>query len=151
MSTVAARAASGRSAPGPDRRSGDRRAALQVVARRTSRVARPKLLPIVAAGIVAASLFAVVIGHAVLAQDQLRLATVQSAITAAQATHRREVVSVANLENPSRIVEVAEQSLHMVTPSTVDQLPYVTLHKALPPPSVAPAAPGTTPLAGTGG
>lgn len=84
-----------------------------------------------------------VIGHAVLAQDQLRLGAVQSAITTAQAVHRREVISVANLENPSRIVREAEQSLHMVTPSTVDQLPSVTLKKPLPTPSVAPSASST--------
>jgi len=149
MSTVVARAPSGHTAPRRERQTGDRRASLQVVARRTSRLARPKLLPIVAACIVAASLFAVVIGHALLAQDQVRLAAVQSAVTAAQATQRREVASVANLENPSRIVAKAEQTLHMVTPSTVEQLPHVTLHKALPSPNVAPATTGTAATTGT--
>lgn len=152
MSTVVARAPSARAPQRPERRGTERRAGLEVVSRRASRRRRPKLVPILAACVLSGSLFAVVIGHAVLAQDQLRLAAVQSAITTAQAVHRRDVISVANLENPSRIVREAEQSLHMVTPTTVDQLPHVTLHKPVPAPSVASTTPGGTSVAaGNGG
>lgn len=144
MSTVVARAPSTRPSQRPERRAGERRAALEVVSRRAARVKRRKLLPVLSACVLSGSLFAVVIGHAELAEDQMRLAAVQSAITAAQATHRREVISVANLENPSRIVQEAEQSLHMQTPSSVAQLPHVTLNVPLSDPSVAPASSNTT-------
>jgi len=142
MSTVVARAQAAPPSRRPERRAGEARKPLEVVSRRSRRVRRRRLLPVLAACILSGSLFAVVIGHAELAQDQMRLAAVQSAITAAQSAHRREVISVANLENPARIVREAETSLHMQTPSSIVQLPHVTLHAPLSQP--APASPGSS-------
>ncbi|MGH2931133.1 MAG: hypothetical protein ACRDL8_23215, partial [Solirubrobacteraceae bacterium] len=60
------------------------------------------MAPAAAGALVACSLLAVVVGHAELAQGQVRLASINSSLTAAQTTHRKEALSVANLENPSR-------------------------------------------------
>ncbi len=92
------------------------------------------------------SLLLVVIGHAELAQGQVRLAGLQTQITAARLLHQREVLTLANLENPTRILRVAEDTLHMVRPTQVRQLPHVPLGIVLPPPHVAPST-GTPPAA----
>lgn len=129
----------------------DRRAPLEVVTSRRRRVRRRQLAPVLSAAMVSASLFVVVIGHAELAQGQVRLSNVDAAITAAQIAHRRDVLSIANLENPSRILREAQQSLHMATPSQVRQLPHVSLGVPVANPSVAPAPhPGTATGATTG-
>lgn len=87
---------------------------------------------------VVGSLLTVVAGHSLLAEGQVRLANVQSALTAEQARHRQDVMAVAALENPSRIVAAARQQLHMVSAGQVQQLPYVPLGTPLPAPHVAP-------------
>lgn len=111
-----------------------------MVAPRSQRVRRRPLIPILSGLAVSASLLLVVIGHAELAQGQVRLANVQAEITAARLLHQRESLAVANLENPSRILRVAEASLHMVSPAQVQQLAYVPLGVALPAPHVIPPA-----------
>ena len=92
--------------------------------------------------LVGGSLLLIVIGHASLAQDQVRLAGVQASLTAAQAAHRQDVLTVANLENPARVVGEAEHTLHMGSPSQVVQVPYVSLTTPLPPPKVSPPPAG---------
>lgn len=84
----------------------------------------------------AASLLLVVVGHSELAEGQVRLANVQAQLTAAQITHRQDLASVATLEDPSRIVGKAQKTLHMVSPTQVDQLPHVSLTSPVPPPTV---------------
>jgi hypothetical protein len=101
--------------------------------------------PLLAAGLVSTSLFAVIVGHAELAQEQVKLAAVESAVTAAQVVHRHEVVSVANLQNPTRILRDAEAALHMVTPGKVEQVPHVTLGVALATPKVSPSTSASVP------
>jgi hypothetical protein len=78
-------------------------------------------------GLVVMSLLAVVLGHAVLAQGQLHLSSLQAQLAAEQAKHRRQLLAVTQLETPSRIVSQAEQQLHMVPPQQVTQLPSVPL------------------------
>lgn len=104
---------------------------LRVVARRR-RAPRMWLAPAVAGALVAGSLLAVVVGHAELAQGQVRLASINASVTAAQTAHHKEALSVANLENPSRIVSAAENELHMVPASQVQQVPHVSLSAPLP-------------------
>ena len=118
----------------------EREAPLRVVDRGVAR-ARRRLAPLVAAGFVVGSLLLVVIGHAELAQGQVRLAAVDAALTAAQAVHRQDVLDVGALENPSRIVSQAENHLHMVEPGQVLQVPHVSLSVPLPSPAVASAGP----------
>lgn len=117
------------------------RPTLQVVGRGASRARRRRAAPVLAAALVCGSLLAVVAAHAELAQQQVRLATVEADVTAAQAVHHEEELSLANLENPTRIVGEAEQTLHMVTPGQVDQLAHVSLDVPLPAPTVLPASP----------
>lgn len=112
-----------------------RRAALRPVERLPRRRIR---LSVVSAVVVVGSLLMVVIGHSLLDAGQVRLAGVQSALTAEQARHRQEVVSVGALETPARIVTDARQTLHMVSAGQVKQLPFVPLDKPLPVPVVAP-------------
>lgn len=104
---------------------------LRVVPRRR-REPRKWLAPAVAGAFVACSLLAVVVGHAELARGQVRLASIEASLTAAQTTHRQEALSVANLENPSRIVSEAENELHMLPAAQVQQVSHVSLTAPLP-------------------
>lgn len=92
---------------------------------------------------VTGSLFLVVGAHSLLAEDQIHLTTAQSQLVAAQAAHRQLLLSVAQLETPSRVVGDAEKNLHMVEPPEVTQLPSVPLDRPLSPPSVAPSTGST--------
>ena len=94
--------------------------------------------------VVIGSLLAVVLGHAMEAQTQVRLSADQAALSAEQTTHREDVLALAQLETPSRIAAEAQSQLHMVTPSQVVQVPSVSLTTPLPTPKVAPAPSGTT-------
>jgi hypothetical protein len=129
-----------RATPRPSERATPRRPPLEVVAPRARRVKRRRVAPLLSGAVVSLSLLVVVVGHTELAQGQVRLAGVQSEITSARLRHQHEVLSVANLENPSRIERVAEETLHMAPPSQVHQLANVPLGVALPAPHVAPSA-----------
>ncbi len=96
--------------------------------------------------LVVAALLAVVGGQALLANGQVRLAALQHQLTLEQNMHRQAELAVAQLETPSRIVSAATGQLQMVRPSSVVELPYVSLSVPLPTPTVtpAPAAPPTT-------
>jgi hypothetical protein len=102
------------------------------------------VVPILSTALVVGSLLAVVIGHAMLAEGQVRLSAVQSSLSAAQAANRQETLAVAELETPARIVGEAKEQLHMVQPSHVDQLPYVPLSTPRPTPTVSPAPTAAT-------
>ncbi|MHB1554319.1 MAG: hypothetical protein ACYCSX_05710 [Acidimicrobiales bacterium] len=141
--------AAARAVPQPARHAPERRPSLEVVAPRAPRVRRVRrrsVATVLAGAVVSLSLLIVVIGHAELAQGQVRLAGLQAEITSARLLHQREVLALANLENPTRILRVAEDTLHMVSPTQVRQLTHVPLGIALPPPHVAPTA-GTSPAA----
>ena len=135
--SAATNAAARRPAPAA---ASEREAPLRVVDRGVAR-ARRRVAPLVAAGFVVGSLLLVVIGHAELAQGQVRLAAVEAALTAAQAAHRQDALAVGALENPSRIVSQAEDHLHMVEPGQVLQVPHVSLSVPLPAPAVGSAGP----------
>lgn len=130
-----------RPATQPQRRAApDRRPPLEVVQQRRRRVRRRRIAPILAGALVSASLFLVVIGHAELAQGQVRLSAAQQAVTAAETAHRQDVLALANLENPARILKVAEETLHMAPPSGQQQVAHVPLGTPLPAPSVSTGA-----------
>jgi hypothetical protein len=84
---------------------------------------------------IGASLLSVVVGHAMLAQGQVRLAAVQSALSAEQSAHRQDVIAAAKLETPSRIVAKAHEQ-GMAPPGQTNQLPRVPLDTPLPEPTV---------------
>ncbi len=127
----------------PAQRPHDGRPPLEVVAARTRRARRRQLAPLLAGAVVTGSLLFVVVGHAELAQGQMRLTSMQAEITSAQLLHQREVLALAKLENPSRILRVAEGTLHMAPPSQVHQLAHVPLGSPLPAPHVAASTGGT--------
>jgi hypothetical protein len=93
-----------------------------------------------AAAILVAALLAVVVGHSILAQGEVRLSSLQSQLAAAQTQHRQSALQVAQLETPARIVQSAESQGHMVQPAQVVQLPWVPLDKPLAVPAIVPVA-----------
>jgi hypothetical protein len=119
---------------------GDRRPPLRVFEpaprprRRPRRVTRPDLW---AGGVlVVGSLLAVVVGDAVVAQGQIRLANTQQAIVAATATEKAEQVTVAGMAAPPVVVRAAE-GLGLVAPTSIVDLPAVPLNVPLPIPNTA--------------
>ena len=94
---------------------------------------------VLAAGLVIGSLVLVVAGHAVLAEGQVRLSAVQSALSTAQAANGQDTLSLAALESRARIVAQAKDQLHMVEAGQIVELPYVPLGTPLPTPTVSPA------------
>jgi len=139
----------GRTAPSA---TAPRRATLRLVpARRRGagriRVAseRTRLLHLLALGVVALALIAVVVGQALLASGQVRLASLENELTLEQSANRQAQQTVAALETPTRIVTAATVQLHMVRSAGVTELPYVSLSVPLPTPKVigVPAEPAS--------
>jgi hypothetical protein len=124
-----------------------RPAALKVVPRaqaRRRRIRRGRLLDIAAVGLVLSALFAVVVGQAMLANGQVRLAGVEQELQLEQGAHRQQELDVSQRETPARIVAAASDTLHMIHPAQVIELPYVPLSAPLPTPKVAPAPPAAS-------
>ncbi len=95
-------------------------------------------MEILSVAVIALSLMCVVIGHAYVAEGQMRLSTVQSRLSQAQLNYRQDELQLARLETPLRIASGA-LAQHMVHPSQIQQLPYVSLNSPLPPPSLGSA------------
>ena len=130
----------------PDPSTGPRLSHLHVV--RPARRGKPKrsrrrTAEVISGVLVVGSLLTVVIGHAALAQGQLRLSGAQASLSAEQIRHRQEMLTVAQLETPARIAAEAQQRFHMVRPSQISQLPAVPLSAPLPAPHVTPAQPSS--------
>jgi hypothetical protein len=130
-----------RSHPAPSRRSPLRVVEPTPRRRAVRRHDRHRAAAVVSAGLLAASLGAVVVGHSMLAAGQVRLANIDAALTTAQNAERQDMLRVAVTETPSRVASEAVGQDHLVAPAQVDQLPSVPLDVALPVPSVAPAPP----------
>jgi hypothetical protein len=99
------------------------------------------LLRAVSAALVVGSLLAVVVGHSILAQSQVRLTSAQNQVLSEQAIHRQLLATVAAAENPAQIIAEAKK-LNLVTPSSVTQLPAVPLTTPI---GQATTTPTTTP------
>ena len=108
------------------------------------RTRRRRGTELAALAVITLSLLAVVLGHSMLAEGQVRLSGLQSELATAQARNQQLALSVAQLETPARIVAQAEQTLHMVVPPAVQQLPSVPLTTPLPTPHILPATTLTT-------
>lgn len=96
-----------------------------------------------AAILVVGSLISVVVGDDLVAQAQLRLATVQQQVATATTTEHHLQVSVALLGAPEVVISTAEHRLQLAPASQVVDVPEVPLDKPLP-------APQTAPLPGSG-
>jgi hypothetical protein len=126
------------SRPGADT-GASRRPPLQVVPRRRRDGARGRLLKYLPVAMVVVALLIVVAGQAMLANGQVRMARVDQRLQIAQSQHRQDILDVTKLVTPSRIVAAATGPLHMVSPTQVTQLPWVSLKTPLPAPNVTPA------------
>ncbi len=104
------------------------------------RFRRTRLFELLAMGVLVASLLAVVVGQALLAEGQVGMSDVAAKVNAVQVQQHEEAVRVAELETPSRIVSTAQQQLHMVPAGQVAQLPSVPLSTPLPTATVSGAA-----------
>jgi cell division protein FtsL len=104
---------------------------------------RGRAIEIIALVLVVGSLLAVVIGQAVLANDQVQMSALQQELSLEQSTHRQAEVRVAGLETPQRIVGDATKA-GMIHTAQVIELPYVSLKVAIATPNVTPAPPATT-------
>jgi hypothetical protein len=91
--------------------------------------------------LVVGALMAVVVGQAMLANGQVRMAAIAHDLSLEQSAHRQIELSDSALETPTRIVAAAT-GLHMVH-SAVIELPYVSLTTPLPTPTVT-APPAST-------
>lgn len=107
---------------------------------------RRRVLNIVSVSMVVASLLAVVVAQALLANGQVRLTTLQHDLSLEQSAHRQAELAVSELETPSRIVSSATGQ-GMVHPANVIELPYVSLSVPVATPKVtaAPAPPPPPP------
>jgi hypothetical protein len=102
-----------------------KRPSLRVLDARRPR--RGRLLRVLSVSLVAGSLLAVVVGHSMLAQGQVRLTSTQVQMTTEQAVHRQLLAAVAAAEDPAQIIAEAKK-LNLVPPSYVKQLPAVPLN-----------------------
>jgi cell division protein FtsL len=71
------------------------------------------------------ALVIVAAGHALLASDQVRVDSINSAVASALAKEQNLQLERAELESPSRVLAIAKTELKMVTPSSVVYLPPV--------------------------
>jgi hypothetical protein len=121
---AAQRAAAVRATRAPSQRVQPKQPSLRVLDARQPR--RGRLLRLLAAALVVGSLLAVVVGHSILAQGQVRLSSAESQMSSEQAIHRQLLAAVAEAENPAQIIAEAKK-LNLVTPSSIRQLPAVPL------------------------
>lgn len=129
-----------------------RRPPLRVVPTRTRREARsgrapwnrPRLLTTLAVVVIVGALLSVVVGQALLANGQVRLARLEHQLGLVQSAHRQAELSVTELETPARIVAAATGQLQMLHPNNVIELPYVPLNVPVPTPKVTPAPASAT-------
>jgi hypothetical protein len=111
------------------------------------RAGRSRLLTLISVAMVVGALLIVVVGHAMLAGGQVRMATIEHGLALEQSVHHQLELEVAQGETPDRIVSAAEGN-GMVHPTSVIELPYVSLTTPLPTPKVTPA-PAAAPTTST--
>ena len=80
---------------------------------------RTRLLVVSSVGFVAAALFAVAAGQAIVAAHQVELDQAQQSLSAAVARDQNLEFTLSKLESPARIVEIAEGRYGMVVPQAV--------------------------------
>jgi hypothetical protein len=136
-----------RTAAAPQRRPSTRRTPLRVFEpepRRSPRRKRSRNFHVwLSVTIVVASLLVVVIGDAMVAQGQVRMANTQMAIAAAQDNQKSMQVEVAQLSAAPRLVAKALADGQVATGSVQD-LPYTSLEVPLPAPLTKPISSAAT-------
>lgn len=137
--TAARRVATSRVGNEPARQP-SRRPPLHVVPSRRRDGVRSRIVRYLPAIMVVLALLVVVVGQAILADGQVRMAGLEQKLQAVQAKHSAQEERVSKLETPSRIVSDATANGKMTRPSHVTQLPYVPLNTPLATPNVTAAA-----------
>lgn len=107
----------GESAPAPKLGVLDRRNLLERARRRQAR-----LLVVLAAALVGGSLGVAAVSHAVLAGQQIQLDNLQSQVSSTLQTQQNLQLRRAELSTPSRVLRIAEQRYHMVSPGPTTYL-----------------------------
>jgi hypothetical protein len=92
--------------------------------------------------LVVGALLAVVVGHAMLANGQVRLAGIEPRLTLEQSAHHQLELQVAAAETPARVVAAALGAGMVHVPQI--ELPYVPLTTPLATPKVTAAPPPAT-------
>ncbi len=93
--------------------------------------------------LVVGSLLAVVVGDAMVTQGQVRVSSLQSEVSAAEASQKAAQVTVAQLAAPTRVVAQGIR-LGLTAPAKVVDLPQVPLDVPLPAPRSTAGAPTRT-------
>lgn len=134
MAPPASRGAATRAAPAPAGRSGVR---LDVVRHQRARRVRQRrrLAPAVSALMIAGSLVAVVVADGVVAQDQIRLTSIDQQLATASAQRTSMQTAIAEQTAPPVVVQRATTTLGMVLAPQVTDLPGVSLAVPLPTPN----------------
>ncbi|MGO9558931.1 MAG: hypothetical protein ACLPQS_12895 [Acidimicrobiales bacterium] len=118
--------AAGRSRQGAAQPAKSARPALGVIDRRhvldRARRRQARALCLLSGGILAGALTVAAAGHAMLAATQLHDDAVQSQLASATATEQNLLVQRAQLETPSRVLNLAEERFKMVAPTGVTYL-----------------------------
>ncbi len=144
--------ATARRATAPQQRPSIRRPPLRVFQpepRRAVRRGRPRHAHVwLAVALVVGSLLVVVVGDALVAQGQVRLANLQLAIGSEQAAQKAMQTEVAQLAAPDRVVQQGI-ALGLTAPSQVVNLPEVPLDVPLPVPNTTPVASASSALSTT--
>ena len=83
---------------------------------------RARLAAVFTVGLIALGLFATVVFHVVITQNQFRLDHLRDQASAEQTRYQRLRLQVAELESPERIVATAQDRLGMVQPPKVAYL-----------------------------
>lgn len=96
---------------------------------------RAALAFIGAAVFVTGGLVGIVAAHVALTQGQFALGRLQGQLAKEHTVQEQLRLQVAQLQSPQRIVQTAEQRLHMVSPSTVTYLTPVTAPASAPTPA----------------
>ena len=85
-------------------------------------IRRARLVTFGALAIIVAALLLVAIGSALVVSQQVRLDSAEQALAAASTENTNLQVQRAELASPTKVLEVAESKLGMVTPKTVTYL-----------------------------
>jgi cell division protein FtsL len=96
---------------------------LRVVSKRELKAAiefrRARAMILLAAALFVTALFIIGMGQNMLAMQQIRIDTLQQRLTTATQKNENLLLTRAQLESPSRILQLAQHQLDMVTPPSV--------------------------------
>jgi cell division protein FtsB len=87
-----------------------------------TRKRRARVMLVIAAALFTGALLAVVAGQAMVSSQQVRLANLNNQLTTVVQSNQDLQLTKAQLDAPGRILQIAEDKLHMVVPGQVHYL-----------------------------